>query len=167
MQSCTHTHMRTHFRPAPAHAHGCKYACAHTHTITRAHTQGACSSCPSSTVTLKMGIERALREQFGDRLGLVRQVSFEPATLFLSRACSLARTLSRTLYFALSRSPALALSLARARALSLSLALSLLFSLPFPPSLLLPLSISLSLPVLLPTSRSPHSSLLTVSLQSP
>lgn len=37
--------------------------------------EGACSSCPSSTVTLKMGIERALREQFGDRLGEVRQVN--------------------------------------------------------------------------------------------
>ena len=37
--------------------------------------EGACSSCPSSTVTLKMGIERALRETFGDRLGDVRQVT--------------------------------------------------------------------------------------------
>jgi Fe-S cluster biogenesis protein NfuA len=37
--------------------------------------EGACSSCPSSTVTLKMGIERALRETFGDRLGEVRQVT--------------------------------------------------------------------------------------------
>ena len=37
--------------------------------------EGACSSCPSSTVTLKMGIERALREQFGERLGEVRQVT--------------------------------------------------------------------------------------------
>jgi len=37
--------------------------------------EGACSSCPSSTVTLKMGIERALREQFGERLGDVRQVT--------------------------------------------------------------------------------------------
>jgi len=36
--------------------------------------EGACGTCPSSTVTLKMGIERALREQFGDRLGEVRQV---------------------------------------------------------------------------------------------
>ncbi|MDE5087566.1 MAG: NifU family protein, partial [Trichodesmium sp. St16_bin2-tuft] len=25
--------------------------------------QGACSSCPSSTMTLKMGIERKLREE--------------------------------------------------------------------------------------------------------
>jgi len=37
--------------------------------------EGACGTCPSSTVTLKMGIERALREQFGDRLGEVRQVT--------------------------------------------------------------------------------------------
>uniref|UniRef100_A0A6S9QA72 NIF system FeS cluster assembly NifU C-terminal domain-containing protein n=2 Tax=Chrysotila carterae TaxID=13221 RepID=A0A6S9QA72_CHRCT len=28
--------------------------------------QGACGSCPSSTVTMKMGIERVLREKFAD-----------------------------------------------------------------------------------------------------
>ncbi len=28
--------------------------------------QGACGSCSSSSATMKMGIERALREKFGD-----------------------------------------------------------------------------------------------------
>jgi hypothetical protein len=32
--------------------------------------QGACGSCPSSTVTMKMGVERVLREKFG-QLGKV------------------------------------------------------------------------------------------------
>ncbi len=36
--------------------------------------EGACGSCASSTVTMKMGIERVLREKFGDRLGEVIQV---------------------------------------------------------------------------------------------
>jgi Fe-S cluster biogenesis protein NfuA len=31
--------------------------------IVRLRLQGACGSCPSSTMTLKMGIERRLREQ--------------------------------------------------------------------------------------------------------
>jgi Fe-S cluster biogenesis protein NfuA len=31
--------------------------------IVRLHLQGACGTCPSSLVTLKMGIENALREQ--------------------------------------------------------------------------------------------------------
>lgn len=35
---------------------------------------GACESCPSSTTTMKMGIERALKEKFGDSLKDVRQV---------------------------------------------------------------------------------------------
>ena len=35
--------------------------------------QGACGSCPSSTVTMKMGIERVLRENFGE-IGEVKQV---------------------------------------------------------------------------------------------
>ncbi|ONH99059.1 hypothetical protein PRUPE_6G008100 [Prunus persica] len=30
--------------------------------------QGACGSCPSSTTTMKMGIERVLKEKFGDGL---------------------------------------------------------------------------------------------------
>ena len=36
--------------------------------------EGACGSCASSTVTMKMGIERVLKEKFGDRLGDVIQV---------------------------------------------------------------------------------------------
>ncbi|KAL7529867.1 hypothetical protein ACHAXR_006104 [Thalassiosira sp. AJA248-18] len=36
--------------------------------------EGACGSCASSTVTMKMGIERVLKEKFGDRLGQVIQV---------------------------------------------------------------------------------------------
>jgi len=39
--------------------------------------EGACGTCPSSTVTLKMGIERALRERYGSRLGQVVQVTGE------------------------------------------------------------------------------------------
>ena len=35
--------------------------------------QGACGSCPSSTVTMQMGIERVLREQFGPAI-VVEQV---------------------------------------------------------------------------------------------
>ena len=31
-------------------------------TIVKVRLQGACGSCPSSTMTLKMGIERKLRE---------------------------------------------------------------------------------------------------------
>lgn len=37
--------------------------------------QGACSSCASSSATLKMGIERQLRAVFGDQLIEVVQVS--------------------------------------------------------------------------------------------
>ncbi|KAF5732067.1 hypothetical protein HS088_TW18G00756 [Tripterygium wilfordii] len=36
--------------------------------------QGACGSCPSSTTTMKMGIERVLREKFGDELKDIQQV---------------------------------------------------------------------------------------------
>ncbi|GMH45517.1 hypothetical protein BSKO_13474 [Bryopsis sp. KO-2023] len=36
--------------------------------------QGACGTCPSSTATLKMGIERALKAKFGDQLKEVMQV---------------------------------------------------------------------------------------------
>jgi len=42
--------------------------------------EGACGSCPSSTVTMKMGIERVLREKFSD-LGQVLQVTQEEETL--------------------------------------------------------------------------------------
>ncbi|MCO5548348.1 hypothetical protein L7F22_001805 [Adiantum nelumboides] len=36
--------------------------------------QGACGTCPSSTVTMKMGIERVLKEKFADALKEVVQV---------------------------------------------------------------------------------------------
>lgn len=36
--------------------------------------QGACGTCPSSTTTMKMGIERVLKEKFGDVLKEIRQV---------------------------------------------------------------------------------------------
>jgi len=39
--------------------------------------EGACGSCASSTVTMKMGIERVLIEKFGDTLGEVIQVDPE------------------------------------------------------------------------------------------
>ncbi|KAL3778167.1 hypothetical protein ACHAW5_008969 [Stephanodiscus triporus] len=39
--------------------------------------EGACGSCASSTVTMKMGIERVLRERFGEALGEVKQVDPE------------------------------------------------------------------------------------------
>ncbi|XP_057472703.1 nifU-like protein 1, chloroplastic [Actinidia eriantha] len=35
---------------------------------------GACGSCPSSTTTMKMGIERVLKEKFGDAVKDIRQV---------------------------------------------------------------------------------------------
>lgn len=35
---------------------------------------GACESCPSSTTTMKMGIERVLKEKFGDAVKDIRQV---------------------------------------------------------------------------------------------
>ncbi|XWS46528.1 hypothetical protein CRYUN_Cryun14cG0075100 [Craigia yunnanensis] len=37
--------------------------------------QGACGSCPSSTTTMKMGIERVLKEKFGDAVQDIRQVN--------------------------------------------------------------------------------------------
>ncbi|KAL1523082.1 hypothetical protein AB1Y20_018042 [Prymnesium parvum] len=40
--------------------------------------QGACGSCPSSTVTMKMGIERVLKEKF-ENLGEVLDVTQEEA----------------------------------------------------------------------------------------
>ncbi|CAO2818703.1 unnamed protein product [Amaranthus hypochondriacus] len=39
--------------------------------------QGACESCPSSTTTMKMGIERVLKEKFGDAVKDIRQVNEE------------------------------------------------------------------------------------------
>ncbi|XP_062155770.1 nifU-like protein 1, chloroplastic [Alnus glutinosa] len=36
--------------------------------------QGACGSCPSSTTTMTMGIERVLKEKFGDAVKDIRQV---------------------------------------------------------------------------------------------
>ncbi|EEF47225.1 nifU-like protein 1, chloroplastic [Ricinus communis] len=39
--------------------------------------QGACGSCPSSTTTMKMGIERVLKEKFGDSVKDIRQVNDE------------------------------------------------------------------------------------------
>ncbi|XP_076940723.1 nifU-like protein 1, chloroplastic [Bidens hawaiensis] len=36
--------------------------------------QGACESCPSSTTTMKMGIERVLKEKFGDAIKEIVQV---------------------------------------------------------------------------------------------
>ncbi|CAL0308507.1 unnamed protein product [Lupinus luteus] len=36
--------------------------------------EGACESCPSSTTTMKMGIERVLKEKFGDAVKDIRQV---------------------------------------------------------------------------------------------
>eukprot|EP00873_Tetraselmis_striata_P012727 jgi/Tetstr1/432991/TSEL_022328.t1 len=45
--------------------------------------QGACGSCPSSTATMKMGIEQALRAAFGDKVTQVLQVgrAEEPVTV--------------------------------------------------------------------------------------
>lgn len=39
--------------------------------------QGACESCPSSTTTMKMGIERVLKEKFGDAVKKICQVDGE------------------------------------------------------------------------------------------
>lgn len=36
--------------------------------------QGACGTCPSSSTTMKMGIERVLKEKFGDAVKNIRQV---------------------------------------------------------------------------------------------
>lgn len=41
--------------------------------------EGACGSCASSTVTMKMGIERVLKEKFGSKLNDVIQVDPEEA----------------------------------------------------------------------------------------
>ncbi|XP_021768684.1 nifU-like protein 1, chloroplastic [Chenopodium quinoa] len=37
--------------------------------------QGACETCPSSTTTMTMGIERVLKEKFGDAVKDIRQVN--------------------------------------------------------------------------------------------
>jgi len=50
----------------------------HTREV-RLRLQGACGSCPSSTTTMKMGIERVLRENFAG-LGAVIAVSSEDET---------------------------------------------------------------------------------------
>ncbi|CAA0824928.1 NifU-like protein 1- chloroplastic [Striga hermonthica] len=42
--------------------------------------QGACESCPSSTTTMKMGIERVLKEKFGDAIKDICQVNDEQVT---------------------------------------------------------------------------------------
>eukprot|EP00271_Cylindrocystis_brebissonii_P003289 TRINITY_DN140_c0_g1_i1.p1 TRINITY_DN140_c0_g1~~TRINITY_DN140_c0_g1_i1.p1 ORF type:complete len:506 (+),score=96.06 TRINITY_DN140_c0_g1_i1:175-1692(+) len=42
--------------------------------VVRLRLQGACGTCPSSTSTMKMGIERSLRNAFGERLREVVQV---------------------------------------------------------------------------------------------
>ncbi|XP_020583133.1 nifU-like protein 1, chloroplastic [Phalaenopsis equestris] len=39
--------------------------------------QGACGTCPSSTTTMKLGIERVLKEKFGNAVKDVRQVFYE------------------------------------------------------------------------------------------
>lgn len=39
--------------------------------------QGACESCPSSTTTMTMGIERVLKEKFGNAVKDIRQVNDE------------------------------------------------------------------------------------------
>lgn len=41
--------------------------------------EGACGSCASSTVTMKMGIERVLKEKFGAKINDVIQVDPEEA----------------------------------------------------------------------------------------
>ncbi|KAJ6723309.1 NIFU-LIKE PROTEIN 1 CHLOROPLASTIC [Salix koriyanagi] len=39
--------------------------------------QGACGNCASSETTMKMGIERVLKEKFGDAIQDIRQLSLE------------------------------------------------------------------------------------------
>ncbi|KAM7274648.1 hypothetical protein ACFE04_016514 [Oxalis oulophora] len=40
--------------------------------------QGACGSCPSSTTTMTMGVERVLKEKFGDAINDIRLVDTTP-----------------------------------------------------------------------------------------
>ncbi len=42
--------------------------------IARVSMEGSCRSCPSSTVTLKMGVERVLKERFPGRISHVESV---------------------------------------------------------------------------------------------
>ncbi|KAK6118129.1 hypothetical protein DH2020_048113 [Rehmannia glutinosa] len=42
--------------------------------------QGACGTCPSSTTTMKLGIERVLKEKFGDAIKDICQVNDEQVT---------------------------------------------------------------------------------------
>ncbi len=42
--------------------------------VARVSMEGSCRSCPSSTVTLKMGVERVLKERFPGRIHLVESV---------------------------------------------------------------------------------------------
>jgi len=67
------------------------------------HLVGACGSCPSSTTTMKMGIERVLKENFKD-LGTVESVS--PPTIDM-------QVLQDTLKVSLSLSSFLLLSIIR------------------------------------------------------
>jgi len=48
--------------------------------------QGACGSCPSSTVTMKMGIERVLKEQWPDLAEVVEVGSDEPSEITIDIA---------------------------------------------------------------------------------
>ncbi|XP_078436339.1 NFU domain protein 1 [Wolffia australiana] len=43
--------------------------------------QGACGSCPSSTTTMTMGIERVLKEKFGESVREIRQAADESPAL--------------------------------------------------------------------------------------
>jgi Fe-S cluster biogenesis protein NfuA len=43
--------------------------------------EGACGTCPSSTMTMQLGVERVLREKFGDAIGQVIAISDPAAAL--------------------------------------------------------------------------------------
>eukprot|EP00951_Prasinocladus_malaysianus_P039779 scaffold448861_cov43-Prasinocladus_malaysianus.AAC.1 len=50
--------------------------------IVAVELEGACGSCPSSTATMKMGIERSLKAAFGDQIARVVQMKrVEPASV--------------------------------------------------------------------------------------
>ena len=49
--------------------------------IVKVRLQGACGSCPSSTMTLKMGIERKMRESIPEVSAVVQAVSYTHLTL--------------------------------------------------------------------------------------
>lgn len=51
-----------------------------TNGIIALQLQGACGTCPSSTSTMKMGIERSLRAAFGDQLKEVISIGGPPDT---------------------------------------------------------------------------------------